>query len=84
MAIKNEPIAYLLCYTVRVNHGSTDIDTDQWEVFAERVNDLSPIQQADRRLKEIQNEYENSPVAVLYTWNIAKVVKTNEWYTTSH
>lgn len=80
---QNDPVAFVLCYTLRRNFDGKETDTDHWEVFAEYGEDEStPEQQAKMRLGAITAQYENDPETELYTWNIAAIANTNEWYKT--
>lgn len=82
-----EPVAYILCYTDRDKEAMDDTsDTDYFEVFPEVGKDgLSPFEQAENRLKQIESEYDaDNATHELYTWNIAAIVKSNEWYGTGN
>jgi len=78
-----EPLAYILCYTLRFNHNGKQVDTDHWLVFCEHDEwQRTPEQQAQNRLNELTAEYESNEACELYTWNIAAITQTNEHYTT--
>jgi hypothetical protein len=71
-----DPIAHILCYTIR----DEVCDTDYWEVFPEYDGKgRTPLEQANEKLSLLIQHYEDEEHK-LYTWNIAKIVKTNEWY----
>lgn len=71
---------FILAYVIRFNRsdGSTS-DKDYYDVFPEYDRDgRSPGEQADNRLKEIENSYDGD--ASIHSWNIAEITKTSEWY----
>lgn len=72
-----DPIAHILCYTIR----DEVCDTDYWEVFPEYdEKGTTPLKQALKKVSLLIKDYENKEGSQLYTWNIAKIVKTPEWY----
>ena len=84
------PIAYILAYTTLTdrdtgNNGQViQVHNDYWEIFPETSGlDETPKQQAERRVREIEDSFNDfNSNTVLYSWNIAKVVATSEWYKT--
>jgi len=84
VAQSDNPVAYLLAYTLRFNHNGKDTETDHFLIFTEYdEHGNSPEKQAQIRLDELIQQYDNDESATeLYTWNIAAITKTNEWYQT--
>lgn len=84
---KSNPIAYILCYTIRYKSILTGIErfNDYYIVFSDynRLKEL-PVQQAKNKLKEIIKEYnrKSNKSESIFCWNICKIVKTSEWYKT--
>jgi hypothetical protein len=80
-----EPPSYILCYTLRSTNDRGQRDKDYWEIFCEYDEmENTPEDQAQNKLNELNAQYENDEHTELYTWNIAKIVKTNEHYTVGY
>jgi len=81
--MNKEPVAYILCYTIRKPQSGLDaspfkisyIDNDYWHIYCETTKEgVTPVAQAKYALKKL---LENPN---LYTWNIAKLIKSSEHY----
>ncbi len=71
----NNPIAYILCYTIRTKKGKLK---DKWEIFCEYDQGGNSCHvQAFKRVDELFRSKKE-----LYSWNVAKLVATSEHYTT--
>jgi hypothetical protein len=87
---ESEEGSFVLCYTLRTvardTYSGTITDTDHFEVFCEEnVQGLSQKAQAKKRLWQLCDRYDTDETDTeLYTWNIAKITKTNEHYTIVH
>lgn len=76
---------YILAYCLKCElNGKTNI-TDHFEVFCD-YNDIeeTTLQQAEKRLQEIEQDFDENETFSLYTWNIAEIVKTSEHYETEN
>lgn len=77
--MKKDYPTYILCYTLKVpklNPNEYE-NTDYWNVYSEVIDGASPKRQAEYDLKRLM---ENPN---LYTWNIARIIKTSEHYKTT-
>lgn len=81
---KKEYPAYIVCFTMRVPKLDPEpftvpyVDIDTWVVFNGTTEQgATPIVQANYYVKKLKQNPN------LYTWNIAKVLKTSEHYKTS-
>jgi len=73
--------AYILCYTMRIPNLFAApfevkyVDYDYWHIYCETTKEgATPVAQAKYALKKL---LENPN---LYTWNIAKLIKSSEHY----
>lgn len=76
--------AVILCYTIRRTIRGKITDCNFLKIYAEENEaKQSPLEQAEAKRNKMQTFYENHRTHELYTWNIAKVVSTNEHYNIS-
>lgn len=76
--------SYILAYSIKIDRNGKGNITDHFEVFCEWGElEETPLELAEKRIKELEESLENSHTTEVYTWSIAKIIQTSEHYETS-
>jgi hypothetical protein len=77
--------SYILAYCLKNEFNGKATITDHFEVFCEYGEmEETPLELAEKRLQEIEQDFSENETFSLYTWNIAEIVKTSEHYETEN
>lgn len=77
--------SYILAYCLKNEFNGKATITDHFEVFCEYGEmEETPLELAEKRLQEIEQDFSENETFSLYTWNIAEIVQTSEHYETEN